>query len=350
MSINDLDLRIERLRQYLNTSSPLNIAILSHTNPDGDSIGSSLAWAKVLRSMRHNVHCLVPNRYPSFLSWMHDIQNIIIAKENRSEAIHVIDRANIIFCLDFNRVERFENLTEHIVNNKNAVRILIDHHLDPPADQFDLMFSDPSCCSTSYLVYKITERFTGLDLFDKHAAEALYAGIMTDTGNFSYGSLTPDLFRAVAELMDKGIDIPAINSKVYNAYSEGRVRLLGYSILDKMKIINNGSVAYIALRESELHRFNFQIGDSEGFVNYPLSIASVQMSAMFLETRKFIRISFRSRGNVDVSEFAARYFGGGGHKNASGGKSFDNMNDTLTRFCIAVNEYFGVMNNKDSDE
>ena len=340
MSINDLDLKIDSLKRLLD-AEPLNIAVLSHTNPDGDSIGSSLAWAKVLTALNHNVHCLVPNRYPSFLSWMQGIDSIIIAKDNIPRAVDIIEHADVIFCLDFNRIDRFENLSDSITNNKNAVRVLIDHHLDPPADQFDIMFSDPACCSTSFLVYKITERFTGLDLFDKHAAESLYAGIMTDTGNFSYGSLTPDLFRAVAGLMEKGIDIPAINSRVYNAYSEGRVRLLGYS-LDKMKVINNGTVAFITLRENELRRFNFQIGDSEGFVNYPLTIASVQMSAMFLETRKFIRISFRSRGNVDVSEFAARYFGGGGHKNASGGKSYDNMRDTVARFCNAVNEYFGI--------
>nr|MBP9546379.1 bifunctional oligoribonuclease/PAP phosphatase NrnA [Tidjanibacter sp.] len=148
------------------------------------------------------------------------------------------------------------------------------------------------------------------------------------------------LFRAVAGLIEKGINIPDINSKVYNSYSEGRVRLLGYVLLDKMRMIENGRAAYIALKENEMRRFDFQVGDSEGFVNYPLSIASVQMSAMFIETHKFIRISFRSRGDVDVSLFASKYFNGGGHKNASGGKSYDTIEKTVARFEQAVTEFF----------
>lgn len=334
-----MDQKIEALRDYLG-DAPKKIAVLAHTNPDGDAIGSSLAWAKVLRSLGHSVECLVPNRYPSFLAWMPGIESVIVAKETNERAVKAVDEADIIFCLDFNRIDRLENLSRHIEDNQKAVRILIDHHLDPPAEEFSLMFSDPAACSTSYLVYRITERFTGLDVIDADAAASLYVGIMTDTGNFSFSFLTAGLFRAVAVLIEKGIDIPDINSKVYNSYSEGRMRLLGYVLLDKMQIIENRRVAYIALKEHELRRFDFQIGDSEGFVNYPLSIASVQMSAMFLETRKFIRISFRSRGDVDVSEFAARYFGGGGHKNASGGKSFEPMEATLERFRESVAEFF----------
>lgn len=339
MLMKDLERKIEILKGYL-AGGPKRTAILAHTNPDGDAIGSSLAWAAVLRSLGHRVECLVPNRYPSFLAWMPGIESVIVAKEDNDRAVKAVDEADIIFCLDFNRIDRLENLSQHITDNKDAVRVLIDHHLDPPAGEFSLMFSDPASCSTSYLVYRITERFTGLDVINTDAAISMYVGIMTDTGNFSFSFLTAGLFRAVASLVEKGIDIPDINSKVYNSYSEGRVRLLGYVLLDKMQIIEGGRAAYIALKEHELRRFDFQIGDSEGFVNYPLSIESVQMSAMFLETRKFIRISFRSRGDVDVSEFAARYFGGGGHKNASGGKSFDPMEKTVERFREAVVEFF----------
>ena len=337
--MKDLEHKIEILKGYI-TETPKHIAILAHTNPDGDAIGSSLAWAKVLRSLGHDVQCLVPNKYPGFLSWMPGIRDVIIAKEENERAIGAVDNADIIFFLDFNRIDRLENLSRHIIDNRKAVRILIDHHLDPPADEYTLVFSDPTSCSTSYLVYQITERLTGLDVFDREAAESLYVGIMTDTGNFSFSFLTPGLFRAVAGLIEKGINIPDINSKVYNSYSEGRVRLLGYVLLDKMRMIENGRAAYIALKENEMRRFDFQVGDSEGFVNYPLSIASVQMSAMFIETHKFIRISFRSRGDVDVSLFASKYFNGGGHKNASGGKSYDTIEKTVARFEQAVTEFF----------
>ena len=337
--MNDFYQKIEKLKGYL-TVGPKKIAVLAHTNPDGDAIGSSLAWAKVLRSMGHEVTCLVPNRYPAFLAWMPGIEEVIVAKEDNGRAVEAIDDADLIFFLDFNRIDRLENLSDHIMGNQKAVRLLIDHHLDPPVEEYALVFSDHTSCSTSYLVYNIAERLTGLDVFDREAAEALYVGIMTDTGNFSFSFLTPGLFRAVAGLIEKGIDIPSINSMVYNSYSEGRVRLLGYVLLKKMKMIEGGRAAYIALKESEMRKFNFQVGDSEGFVNYPLSIASVNMSAMFTETRKFIRISFRSRGDVDVSEFAARYFNGGGHKNASGGKSFDSIAKTVERFEEAVAEFF----------
>lgn len=339
MNVKTLDAKIGRLREYL-SSGEKRIAVLTHTNPDGDAIGSSLAWAAVLRSLGHTVDCMVPNRYPNFLAWMPGIADVVIAKEAPERASQVLDEADIIFCLDFNRFDRLENLSAHIVNNRKAVRILIDHHLDPPLEEYALAFSDHTSCSTSYLVYRIAERLTGVDVFDREAAEALYVGIMTDTGNFSFSYLTPGLFRAVADLIEKGIDVPSINSRVYNAYSEGRMRLLGYVLLQKMQLIENNRIAYIGLQENELRRFDFQIGDSEGFVNYPLSVTSVQMSAMFLETRKFIRISFRSKGNVDVSEFAARYFGGGGHKNASGGKSFEPMDKTIETFKAAVAEYF----------
>lgn len=337
--MKDFEQKIEKLKGYL-TVGPKKIAVLAHTNPDGDAIGSSLAWAKVLRSMGHEVTCLVPNRYPAFLAWMPGIEEVIVAKEDNGRAVEAIDDADLIFFLDFNRIDRLENLSDHIMGNQKAVRLLIDHHLDPPVEEYALVFSDHTSCSTSYLVYNIAERLTGLDVFDKESAEALYVGIMTDTGNFSFSFLTPGLFRAVAGLIEKGIDIPSINSMVYNSYSEGRVRLLGYVLLKKMKMIEDGRAAYIALKESEMRKFNFQVGDSEGFVNYPLSIASVNMSAMFTETRKFIRISFRSRGDVDVSEFAARYFNGGGHKNASGGKSFDSIAKTVERFEEAVAEFF----------
>ena len=337
--MKDFEQKIEKLKGYL-TVGPKKIAVLAHTNPDGDAIGSSLAWAKVLRSMGHEVTCLVPNRYPAFLAWMPGIEEVIVAKEDNGRAVEAIDDADLIFFLDFNRIDRLENLSDHIMGNQKAVRLLIDHHLDPPVEEYALVFSDHTSCSTSYLVYNNAERLTGLDVFDREAAEALYVGIMTDTGNFSFSFLTPGLFRAVAGLIEKGIDIPSINSMVYNSYSEGRVRLLGYVLLKKMKMIEGGRAAYIALKESEMRKFNFQVGDSEGFVNYPLSIASVNMSAMFTETRKFIRISFRSRGDVDVSEFAARYFNGGGHKNASGGKSFDSIAKTVERFEEAVAEFF----------
>ncbi len=335
--MNRFDEKITELRDLL-SEGPKRVAIVSNANPDGDSVGSSIAWARVLRGMGHSADCLVPNKYPYFLDWMEGISDVVIYKEDAEKANKIVSEADMIFCLDFNRIDRLEALSEAITANETAKRILIDHHLDPPAD-FHLEFSDPKSCSTSFLVYRIIEKLTGLDAIDKPSAEDLYAGIMTDTGNFSFSYLTPELFRAVAVLVEKGVNIPEINAAVYNSYIEGRVRLLGFVLIEKMKLIHDGEAAYISLKESELRRFNFKVGDSEGFVNYPLSIAGVKMSAMFLETRKFIRISLRSRGGVDVSEFAAKYFDGGGHKNAAGGKSFESMDKTIKKYEKAVKEF-----------
>ena len=216
--------------------------------------------------------------------------------------------------------------------------MLIDHHLQPD-EGFDIVFSHPESSSTCFLVYCLVEAMYGTGAITRRMGELLYVGMMTDTGNFAFSHLTPELFRAVAVLLEKGISIPEIHNSVYNAYTEGRARLFGYAINRKMALIEDGTVAYMSLLESEMRRFQFQQGDSEGFVNYALTIKKVKMSAMFLAHRKFIRISLRSRGNVDVNLFARKYFNGGGHKNAAGGKSFLSMEETIDHYIRSVREF-----------
>lgn len=316
-----------------------NIVIVAHTNPDGDAIGSSLAWAAILRNMGHSVTCVVPNKYPYFLDWMPGIEEVVIFKtDTERRAERAIEAADMLFCLDFNAISRLEILSETIERNTGAVRVLIDHHL-APAPGFDLVFSYPDESSTCFVVYSIIEALCGTDAITRRMAEALYVGMMTDTGNFAFSYLTPELFRAVAVLVERGISIPTIHNSVYNAYTEGRARLFGYAINRKMQLIEDGTVAYMSLLESEMRRFQFQQGDSEGFVNYALTIKKVKMSAMFLAHRKFIRVSLRSRGDVDVNLFARRYFNGGGHHNAAGGKSYDTMQETIDRYVRSVREF-----------
>ncbi len=330
--------RIESLRELL---APANrkIVIVAHTNPDGDAVGSSLAWAEVLRGMGHEVTCIVPNKYPYFLDWMPGrVQIVHIKNHTERDDVRAIAEADLLFCLDFNAVSRLEILSDTIEANTTARRVLIDHHLSPDG-HFDLSFSYPDSSSTCFLVYSIIEALFGTDAITRQMAEALYVGIMTDTGNFAYSFLTPELFRAVAVLVEKGISIPEIHNNVYNAYTEGRARLFGYVINRKMEIIQDGTVAYMSLMENEMRRFQFQQGDSEGFVNYALTIKKMKMSAMFLAHRKFIRVSLRSRGDVDVNLFARKYFNGGGHKNAAGGKSFVSMQETIDHYIKSVKEF-----------
>ena len=317
----------------------LRIVIVSHTNPDGDAVGSSLAWAEVLRSLGHEVLCVVPNKYPYFLDWMPGIDEVVIFKTDaEGRARQAVEQADVIFCLDFNAISRLEILSETIAANTAARRVLIDHHLQPD-EGFDIAFSHPESSSTCYLVYRLVEALYGREAITRRMAELLYVGMMTDTGNFAFSPLTPALFRAVPDLVKRGISIPEIHNTVYNAYPEGRARLFGYAINRKMELIEDGTVAYMSLKENEMRRFQFQQGDSEGFVNYALTIRKVKMSAMFLAHRKFIRISLRSRGDVDVNLFARRYFNGGGHKNAAGGKSYLTMEETIDHYIRSVREF-----------
>jgi phosphoesterase RecJ-like protein len=328
---------IEALRELLEGRK--RVVILSHTNPDGDALGSSIAWKMALQRLGHQVEAIVPNAYPYYLEWIPAIKDVIIYRNDEAGvAARAVAEADLIFSLDFHTLSRLEALGDIIDHNQHAKRILIDHHLNP-SEEFDLMFSYPEASSTSYLIYCLIEQLWGAQSITREQAEALYAGMMTDTGNFSFSNLTPHLFRAVANLAETGINIPQLYNNVYNSFSEGRARLFGYVINRKMKLLRKGTVAHLSLTEEEMRRFWFQQGDNEGFVNYPLTIKKMRLSAIFTEHHDFIRVSLRSRGRVDVNLFAQRYFNGGGHKNAAGGKSFVSMEETIKRFEQAVEEY-----------
>ena len=329
--------KIEEFRNLLAESR--NIVIVGHTNPDGDAIGSSLALAEVLTARGHNVTCTLPNNYPYYLRWIPNSQSIIIYRndeEHRTEK--ALDEADVIVCADMNSLTRADALGEVVAKNTTAKRILIDHHLYP-AEGFDIMFSHPESSSTAFLMYSIIVALYGKEAITAKVATQLYVGIMTDTGNFAFSNLTPELFEAVAALSATGIDIPQIYNNVYNSFTEGRAKLFGYAINRKMKTLLGGRVAYMSLTEEEMRRFWFQQGDNEGFVNYPLTIKKMKMSAMFTAQTGFIRVSLRSRGDIDVDTFARRYFNGGGHKNAAGGKSFVSMEETIAHYIKSVHEY-----------
>ena len=323
--------KIEALRELL-AAPHRKIVLVAHTNPDGDAIGASTAWRDVLAAMGHEVTMIVPNKYPYFLDWMPDIREVVIFRFAPERALEAIRGADIVFCLDFNSLSRLEALSDALAENTAARRVLIDHHLSPDGG-FDLQFSYPQSSSTCFLLYCIIEQLCGTEVITRKMAEALYVGMMTDTGNFSFSFLTPALYRALAVLVEKGIDVAGIPNSVYNGYTEDRARLFGYAIHRKMNIIQEGTAAYMSLTEAEMRRYRFQQGDSEGFVNYPLTIKKMKMSAMFLGHHKFIRVS------LDVNLFARKYFDGGGHKNAAGGKSYVSMDETIAHYIRSVEEF-----------
>ena len=319
--------KVIQLKALCSVSS--TIAIVSHTNPDGDAIGSGIALTRFLRQAGHEVRFFVPNHFPKFLAVIPGTEEVGIYSELCDAAHDYIADADLIICSDFNQIERLDRMTEAIEANVIAPRVLIDHHLNPP--EYELSFSDTDYSSTAHMVYDLIEAWGGTEAITPEIAVALYVGMVTDTGNLSYGNLTPALYRAVASLIEKGVQ-PLEISRAINTQSESRLRLVGYLLSEKMKVESDRHTAYITLTRAEKTRFNHQIGDTEGIVNMPLAIEGIDFSAMFIETLDCIKISFRSQGDFDVNLFARTHFNGGGHKNAAGGRFFGPMNEAVATF------------------
>jgi len=317
--------------------SPQNIAIISHVNPDGDSVGTSLALYNLLIQENHNVNVVIPNRHPEFLFFMQGNDKIVIYTEQPAQSVSVLENADIIFCVDFNAPKRVKELSEPLKKSK-ATKILIDHHIE--SKKFcDFVITDTNVSSAAELAYSFIINLNKKYLINKAIAECLYVGIMTDTGSFSYSLYNEKTFLIAAELIKYGIDGCLIHNLVYDNNSENRVKLLGFSLCERMKVIPEYSTAYIVLSKNDLRKFNHQIGDTEGLVNYPLSIKNIVISALFTENNKKIRISFRSKGDISVNDIA-KHFDGGGHKNAAGGTSWLTMEETISKFKKILSDYF----------
>jgi phosphoesterase RecJ-like protein len=317
-------------------SSSENIILISHINPDGDAIGSQLALYHFLKTERRNVGMLTPNYIQEFLKWMDgvDLINIFIKDRNRCRTL--IEEADLIVMLDFNQSNRLGEAEELVLSSK-ARKIIIDHHLSP-GNFADLIISEPSKCSTSELVHELICDINGGRFMSRSYAEALYVGIVTDTGNFEHGSYSSRTFRIVAELLDSGIEKEKILNLIYNNFSSDRIRLQGYALHKRMVVIPEFKTAYIFLTKEDLKEYNHVKGDTEGFVNMPLSIKGINFSALFIEKENFIKLSFRSKGHFPSNEFAAQYFSGGGHLNASGGEYSDTLDNTINYFLKALKE------------
>ncbi len=307
------------------------VCVLSHTNPDGDALGSALALGGILRNFGFaKVSVVMPNNFPDFLSWMPWSKDVIIGTKNPKAAMLAITEASVIFCVDFNALERTENLQGYLAKSK-AKRVLIDHH-PQPGDSFDLYFSEVGASSTAELVYELACLLTLESFISLEVAECLYAGIITDTGSLSYSCNNPRTYQIVANLVSIGVDAAYLQRLIYNTFSENRLRLLGFSLSERLVVMHSCRTAYIRLGKQDLQKYSFAIGDTEGIVNYAMSIKDVDLAAIFLQYNDYVKISFRSSGPIDVNEFARNHFNGGGHSNASGGKSPESLDETVSRF------------------
>lgn len=309
--------------------SAQRIVTISHMSPDGDAVGSSLAARHLLRALGKQVTTVLPNHFPAFFGWMNGASDILIYENDNKAVQTAIVEADLVILLDLNSLKRI-NGVKPLVEQSKAPKLLIDHHLDP--EQFtDVIVSYPDISSTSELLYALIVQMGWGDRIDKACAEAIYVGMMTDTGNFSYTSQQPEIYAIISELLKIGIDKDDIYRRVYTNYSEKRMRLMGYCLLNKMKIYPKQHTAVISLTKEELERFDFHVGDTEGFVNIPLSIDGINRSVFVREEEKKVKLSFRSQGAVPVNTIAAQHFGGGGHLNAAGGESYLSIAQTLTK-------------------
>ena len=309
---------------------PRRILVTTHANPDGDAIGSSLALASYLKKKDHSVDVLVPDPYPEFLAWMDSLEDILIFSTAEPRCVEAIEKADLIIAADYNNLGRLKKAAPH-VRQSRAVKILIDHHLDPSAE-FDHAISITGISSTSEIIYNFIEEMGDLHLLDKKIAECIYAGIITDTGSLSYACNYVKTYLIMAELFRLGIDGEYIHRLIYDTYSENRLRLLGHSISDRLVVLPEYHTAYITLSREDLQRFNYQIGDTEGVVNYALSIKDINLAALFIERDDIVKVSFRSKGAFAVNSFAADHFNGGGHRNAAGGDWTDTLENAVMKF------------------
>jgi bifunctional oligoribonuclease and PAP phosphatase NrnA len=314
-----------------------NILIVPHINPDGDAIGACLALSGILMNLHKETKIIIPNEFPEFLQWLVEVDNIIDFEKNPEEAKALFLQADTLFCLDFNDFERAGGLKEYLALF-NGKKVVIDHHPDPVVP-CDLLISYTSICSTCELLFRVVEDAGLLDKIDKAAADAIFTGMMTDTGNFSYNASDPETYHIIAKLLEKGIDKDLIHSNVYHTFSEDRWRLIGHSLKEKMVILPQFRTGYISLSKKELDRFHFQPGDTEGLVNYPLSVKGIVFCVLFMEQNNQVKLSFRSKGNFSTNDFARKHFNGGGHINASGGTTELSLEEAVLKFEMLLNEY-----------
>jgi phosphoesterase RecJ-like protein len=327
---------IEELKSFL--EKPRNIVIVGHRNPDGDAMGSTLALKHYLAKKGHITTVVVPNEYPEFLHWLPGSNDTYRFDWQNNQSQKAINASDIIFLLDFNALHRVGSDMQHTLEKYPNDFAMIDHHQQP--DDVKYMFSDVEICSTSQMVYQFIEMNNDLDLIDTNIATCIYTGIMTDTGSFRFRSTTSTTHRIIADLIDKGAKNDRIHNNVYDANSYNRLLLLGKA-LSNLQILPAYKTAYITLTDEEKKRFDFQKGDTEGIVNYALSLKGIIFAAIFIEDeeQRIIKISFRSKGNFSVNQFSRNHFEGGGHDNAAGGKSDLQLEDTVIKFTTLVATY-----------
>lgn len=312
-------------------ATPKKIAIIPHRSPDGDAMGSTLAMYHFLLKLNHQPVVIAPNDFPNFLAWLPGSETVLVYENDKPNCTKIIQEAEVVFTLDFNALHRTGEL-EQVLNKLTVPMIMIDHHQKPDT-YATYTYSDTVFGSTCEMIYNFITFLGHKDLIDKTIASCIYTGITTDSGSFRFPSTTGTTHRIVADLIDLGIDNSEIHNQLFDNNSYNRLQLLGRA-LQNMKVFPEYKTSYITLSQKELDEFHYEKGDTEGVVNYGLTIKGIHFAAIFIEHKdeNIIKISFRSQGNFDVNQFARDNFNGGGHINAAGGKSYESMKETIKKF------------------
>ena len=313
------------------------IVITTHQSPDGDAIGSSLALCGYLVKNGFDVSVVVPDSFPKFLMWMIGAENVHVYDDDENVVKGLIREADLIFSLDYNDLKRVGAVGD-LISKSTAYKAMIDHHLHP-TDFADWICSDTSSCSTAQLIYNFIEDLNDLDLIDDQIAEGIYCGIMTDSGSFRFPSVQAKTHLIAADLINRGLNHSRIHELVHDVNTLPKLHLLGFALNEKLRVLPNVPVAVIAISWEELKQFNYKKGDTEGLVNYALSLEGIEMAAFIKGDDNKVKMSFRSKGDIAVNEFSSQNFSGGGHKNAAGGISFTSFEETVELFESKIVEF-----------
>ena len=325
---------ISEIKEIL--ASPKSICLITHRNPDGDALGSSLSMKYFLEKFNHSVKVILPSEYPLNYSFMRDIDDCLIYDQSNADSISTIEKADVVFCLDFNSLDRIDKMGL-AVQGSRAKKILIDHHLDPEPFA-DYVLSETSASSTCELVHKFIYLLGEQDRIDMHIGDAIFTGLITDTGSFKYNT-NAYTYQAAGDLKARGVDDYALQDKIYNSLTEKQLRLLGHALANRMEVLPEYKTAIIALTKKDYLDFEIQRGDTEGIVNYMLMIKGIQVAAFIREQPSIVKLSLRSKGDISVQEMARKHFNGGGHKNASGGAAYAKLEDIVRRFKKVLPNY-----------
>jgi len=318
-------------------SEAKSIIITAHKSPDGDAVGSTLGLWNTLVDSGKIATVILPDGFPSNLKWMNGSDKIVLFDSEKEKAEKLFSEADIIFCLDYNDFSRTGEM-KNILQKSAAFKIMIDHHPDP-TNEVDILVSSIAECATAQMIYQFIDTMGWKNKLSVKGAECIYCGIMTDTGSFRFPSTTAKTHQIVSELLAIGMSNSYVHTQVFDNDSESRLRLTGFAISEKMKVLYDLKTTYFVLTQEELNRFNYQQGDTEGLVNYGLGVKGIKMSAIFIERGDQVKISFRSKGNVPVNQFSKKYFNGGGHMNAAGGSSNCNISETVSLFLEKLPEF-----------